>query len=379
MVDPVSLPQITSGLKNKTVMVRVDFNIKLEGREVSQFGLFRVRAVVPLLKKLLTKGARVVVMSHRGAPTGPDAALSLRPFVKVLQDIVGVSCGFSNVDAFVKNNTHGAGHPTSLLLLENLRFHPQEMNNDSAWARACARSADVYINEAFSVSHRAHASVQLIPKFLPSFVGPNFVREIKALDVFMNGGYSSRVLVMGGKKISTKIEYIRLLARRFDTILIGGALVNNFLVARGFDCKKSFFEPEYIDRANELMRSLKKKIVIARDVVWDASGDTIIDIGPHTVKEFVSHIKGADAVVWNGPLGVTGAGVVPSSVRAIGRALASLRKAYTIVGGGETIVSLDQLALLGKMNYVSTAGGAMLYYLAHGDLPALKYIKHNGK
>ncbi len=373
MIDISSLPRIQGSVAGKTLFIRVDFNIELIAGKLSPFGLFKVRAAVPLLQKLLQKGARIVVASDLGHPHGPTPDLSLKPFVKVLRELLGQECVLGSVDAYIR----GEYASTPCVLLENLRFSPEEEKGDKAWAKALAKQCDVYINEAFADSHRSHASLVRIPQHIPSYVGPRFVEEVQALNKVMSPRFTRKLLIMGGKKISSKMGYIRNLASIFDTILIGGALANNFTKSQGFDIKHSFYEPEYMKDAARLMRALKDTIVLPQDVVWDKAGETIVDIGPKTVTDFVARLQGVHVVVWNGPLGIFEEKRSLSSAKRIGDALVKQPKTYTVVGGGETNMNLDQLGLLHEFSYASTAGGAMLHYLAHGELPALKYIQKN--
>lgn len=368
MIDTRNYPFVGSSkirLKDKVVLVRTDFNIDLASE------LFRVEAVLKTLRFILARGGKMIVMSHLGDPKRVERRYSLKPFKEVLEKYLNFSCVFLKIEEFVELRH---GEVPTLVLLENLRFYHQEKECDKDWIGRIARRADVYVNEAFSVSHRKHSSVLFFPKFLPSYLGFRFKEEISALNKILSSK-SNRILILGGKKVSTKLEYIPKLFQKFSNILIGGAMANNFLRADGVDIKDSYWESELLEESRKILKKFKNKIVLPDDVVWDRGKKRIFDIGPRTAEKFSYYAKDAATIAWNGPLGFFENDDFINGTRLVADALASQKSKHVVVGGGETIQCLNKLKILDKIKFVSTGGGAMLHYLANEDLPAFKYLK----
>ena len=270
-------------------------------------------------------------------------------------------------------------------MIENLRFDPREEENTVSFVKQLAKLGDIYVNDAFSVAHRNHASIVGVPKILPAYIGPLFEKEIKILEKVRTKPRHPFIVLVGGVKLATKLPILNYFKNKADSILIGGALANNFLVARGFKVGRSFYEPNLVGDAKKLLAV--GKIILPSDLVVVANksgsgivrtislgrveeGEYIYDFGPKTIKGFIGIIKKAKTILWNGPLGLDEIIKFRVSTDSIARAIASA-KAFSVVGGGNTVIVLDRLKIIDKFDYVSTGGGAMLEYLGKGKLPGL--------
>lgn len=376
-------------LKNKKVLLRVDFNVPLDGSKIKDD--YRIKAALPTINFLIKSGAKVILIAHLGDPKGQVVpTLSLKPVAKRLGQLLKKSVRFIpetfgyKVDAEISKMESG-----DVVFLENLRFHEGELKNDLKFAKRLAANADLYVNEAFSVCHRAQASVSAIKKVLPVYYGLQLVEEVKALDKILKP-VKPLIVIMGGAKISTKAPIIKKLYSLADQILLGGGLANNFFKYLKLEVGKSLVDDEINLELKDFFErgKLVKKIVLPIDaVVKDKNGqakiksinnisktDAILDIGPETIALFSEYIRQAQTIVWNGPLGKFEENSYKYGTLAIATAVAarSTGKAYGLVGGGETVEALKQTKMEVYVDFVSTAGGAMLSYLGGEKMPGLK-------
>ena len=403
-------------LKNKTVILRADFDVPHEGKKI--FDDHRIRAVIPTLECLRKHGARVIVLSKLGRPEAVSdpvkwdksesmeiAASHLAHLMKL--KLVTIKDKFPNYDvphiAFFggdirdKNNLEfiASGPAKDIVVVENMRYYPEEASGDLKFAKAIASFADLYVNEAFAVSHRSEMSVSVLPKQLPSYAGLNLEQEITALDRVLNSKATPSLAIMGGIKISDKVGAIKNLAKRFDTVLIGGGLANLFFLAQGLSVGKSKVEAEKVDLAKEFLRNFKKKLVLPIDVVVAKSvkgkfvdirscaphevkaHEMILDIGPKTILEYSGYIKNAKKMVWNGPMGLFEE--KPFSYGTMSLALVfsarSQSKCFGVIGGGDTLEAAAKAKIVDKVDFASTGGGAMLEYLSGKTLPGLRALE----
>lgn len=376
----------------RRVFVRVDFNVPIEGGRITDDT--RIVAALPTITYLLDHKAAVILASHLGRPKGPDPALRMDPIaarlgelihrpVRKLDDCVGPA-----VEAAVS-----AMRPGDVVLLENLRFHPEEEANDPVFARALARLADVYVNDAFGTAHRAHASTVGIAAFLPAVAGLLMERELTYLGKVLENPQRPLVVILGGKKVEDKIGVIRNLLRLAQTMLIGGGMCYTFLRAAGGRIGASLCEEEKLDLARELMQEAARRnvrfllpldVVVAERVAADAPTRTVdaraipdgwigVDIGPRTVAAFGAAISGAGTVLWNGPMGIFEIAQFAEGTRAIAKAVAE-SCAESIVGGGDTAAAVERFGYAGKITHVSTGGGASLEFMEGKTLPGVAVL-----
>lgn len=373
-------------VRGKRVLVRVDFNVPLEGGKISDDT--RIRASLPTIQYLIEQKAKVILMSHLGRPKGVDEKLRLDPVAKRLEELLGKKiakvsdCIGSEVEQEVK-----AMAPGDVLLLENLRFHPEEEKNDPQFAKKLASLAEIYVNDAFGTAHRAHASTEGVAHYLPAVAGLLMQKELDFLGKALEDPERPYVAILGGAKISDKIGVIRNLLPKADVMLIGGGLANTFLEAKGFFVAESLVERQSLKTAQEILEQAGQKLMLPVDVVVaDAfsaasrsqvvpiskvpAGWRIMDIGPKTIELFRERLSSAKTVVWNGPLGVFEIGKFAEGTLAIARALAAL-KATTIIGGGESVAAVDRAGVADKITHISTGGGASLEFLEGKTLPGV--------
>jgi len=369
-----SFVDIPQSLKGKRVLLRVDFNEPLEKGKIEDS--FRIKSTKPTVDLLLKRGARVILATHL-----EDSKKKFIPFGRVVHQFErALGKKLILVKKYSKSAIDKAFEKGArIILLENVRFQKGEEKNDPAFSRQLASFADIYVNEAFSVSHRAHASVVGVPRFLPSYAGPLLRREVERLSEALRPPHPF-LLVMGGAKFNTKFALLKNFIPTADAIFLGGILANTFLATYGIDVGKSLIERDAVGAIRKhFLKS--KKIILPFDVRIKKGGggiksvfklapnDMIHDIGPETVHKLVDVAHLARLVVWNGPLGYTDSGYV-SGTRELLQGLAYL-KAKVIVGGGDTIAVLDEMRLHRKFYHISTGGGAMLDFLADGSLPGI--------
>ena len=373
----VALPKKLSGA---TALVRVDFNEPMEpARRAGGRGKikdsFRIRSIAPTIKDLVKRGARVVLVAHL-EDSVTKKQLSLKPHSAQISKIIGIPLEFS------KTYSKKAVSVAPAVLLENVRFQKGETANDINFARRLASLGDIYVNEAFSVSHRAHASIVGVTKFLPSYTGPLFQKEVTALSEALKPKHPF-LLIIGGAKFSTKIALLKSFLPKVDAVFIGGALANTFLLAHGIEVGQSVIEKDAVKDIKKYFAA-NKKIILPFDVytskklaksVFDTSEhEKIYDVGPKTVRHLSLLAQSARYVLWNGPLGFIEGGY-DQSTRELLKNLAKLKKTKVIIGGGDTVEVLDEMRLHQHFYHVSTGGGAMLDFLADGSLPGIDAIK----
>jgi phosphoglycerate kinase len=381
--------------KNKRVYLRVDFNVVENGKIIDEF---RIEQSIPTIRELLSKKCSIILASHNGRPEGkPDKKLSLRPVAQALASILKIPVGFVGdcVGEEVSRESHDL-KPGEILLLENLRFHEAEEKNNSLFAKSMARLADVYVDDAFANAHRAHASMVGVPKYLPHAAGLLMEKEFKTLTGLLEFPSKPFFAVIGGAKISTKIEVIKKLVKKADVIFIGGAMANTFLQAQGFDVEKSLTEPELVDTAREIIELSKNKkvdlilptdLVVAKAVKTGANkrtvevgklekGDIALDIGKETMRSLIPIIKKAKTIFWNGTLGYAELSDYALASKDLAYLMALRRgKAETVIGGGDTTAFVEKLGMHNRYSFVSTGGGASLELLSGKQLPALEALK----
>jgi len=375
--------------------VRVDYNVAIKKGRILE--IERIERSFETINYLVKKKAKVILMSHLGSPEGKYVKdLSLKPVAYYLDSQAKKKVTFVNdcVGEQVKSQVKKL-KPGQILLLENLRFHPGEEKNDAKFAQELASLADIYVNEAFSVCHRAHASVSAITKYLPAYAGFNLADEVENLSQLLKGFKRPAIAIIGGVKISTKIKVIANLLLRYDYVLVGGALANNFLAAKKINIGKSVWEKDYLKLTRDLLEKSKGRLVLPVDVriasrikagneakPVSVSGLNklvskkwqIVDIGPKTEFYFESLIHKSKTLVWNGPMGVFEIPGFSHGTDFICQKVCQHAKgsAFGVVGGGETIAVLEKLKLKNWPDFVSTAGGAMLEFLEGKVLPGIK-------
>jgi phosphoglycerate kinase len=375
---------------SKRVLVREDLNVPLSKGAITDDA--RIRAAVPTLKHLAERGATVIVMSHLGRPEGVDPALSLRPVAKALAEQLGIEVQFAeDCVGEAARSAVGGLKPGHVLLLENVRFHPEEEANDPDFAHRLASLGELYVNDAFAASHRAHASVVGLAAYLPAYAGELMEAELAALHKALDDPKRPLVAVVGGAKVSTKVGVLQHLLEEVDALLIGGAMANTFFKAQGLPTGNGLVEETALEDAKKVLEKGGKKLVLPVDLVCAKKmeakqpqvvvpangvepGWMALDIGPKSVAEFARHVSTASTIVWNGPVGVAEIPDFSEGTRALGEAIAS-SGAYTLVGGGDTVAAVDSLGLSGRFSHVSTGGGATLEYMEGKELPGVAILK----
>ncbi|WP_071025705.1 phosphoglycerate kinase [Peptoniphilus raoultii] len=386
--------------KNKTALVRVDFNVPLKNGKVA--GDDRIVKSLPTIKYLKDAGAKIILMSHLGRPKGKyNKDLSLKAVAQRLGKLLGEDILFLEDQKVVSDDLKERVKSLKggqIALLENLRFVPEEEKNDPDFAKNLASLADVYINDAFGTAHRAHASNSEVTKYLPSFPGFLLEKEIKYLKDSLENPERPFVAILGGSKVSDKIELIKNLLNKVDKLIIVGAMAINFLKAEGIEVGTSLVEEDKLDLARELIslsKDKKVKLILPLDVVT-AKGiseeaqsavfeihkipkdQMILDIGPKTLENLKEELKDANTVVWNGPCGVFEIEQFAKGTMGLAKILGEI-KGLTIVGGGDSVSAVEKSGLAEKFTHISTGGGASLELLEGKELPALKALGDSEK
>jgi phosphoglycerate kinase len=385
-------------VKGKRVLLRVDLNVPMKNGQVTDTS--RIDRQVPTVRELSDKGAKVIVLSHFERPKGKIVpSMSLKPVLPALSKAVGKPIGFAEDCVGEKANAAVAKLKNGdILLLENTRFHPGEEANDPEFAKQLASLGDVYVNDAFSAAHRAHASTEGLAHLLPSAAGRSMQAELEHLHKALGDPAHPVMAVVGGAKVSTKIDLLNNLLAKVDVLVIGGAMANTFLAAQGRDVGKSLCEEQEFDTARTIVSAatdagtviiLPSDVVVAKEFkenarhrttdVFDVKDDEIIlDVGPATVEEFKRRLLNTATLVWNGPLGAIENPPFDRGTIAAARAVAERTKEgrlVSVAGGGDTVAALNKAGIINDFTYVSMAGGAFLEWLEGKDLPGVAALE----
>jgi phosphoglycerate kinase len=378
-------------VSGRGVLVREDLNVPLKDGAISDDT--RLRAALPTLRGLAEQGARVIVVSHLGRPKGrPTPELSLRPVAARLGELLGQEVAFAEDCVGEPARTASCGlREGQVLLLENVRFHPGDEANDPGFAQQLAELGEIYVNDAFAASHRAHASVVGVAQFLPAYAGGLMLAELEALHRALDEPRRPLIAIVGGAKVSTKAGVLRFLLPKVEGLLIGGAMANTFFKAEGKEVGASFVEDEALDEARAVMEQGGDRLLLPVDTVCAQRmepgqqarvlevgevepGWMILDVGPQTRARFAEKLRGAGTVVWNGPLGVFEIPEFGEGTRAVAEAVAD-SGAYSLLGGGDTAAAVEQMGLADRFSHISTGGGATLEYLEGKELPGVAVLK----
>lgn len=379
-------------LKNKRVLVRCDFNVPLDENFKIQ-DEFRITQTLPTIRHLVKNNAKVILMSHLGDPDGKVVEeLRLNPVAEKLSELLIIDikkaddCIGKKVEKIVANMKEG-----EVLVLENLRFHKGEKENDKDFAKELAKLGDIYINDAFGTVHRKHASVAAIAEFLPSGAGLLLEKEVNVLSRVLNNPWRPLVSIIGGAKIESKIKIIKELLEKSDHVLIGGKIANSILEVKGICVGRPLPEEDVIKEINNLdITSIKFHLPVDAMVSSDNSGELyiresapaktrgdelILDLGPETINVFSHIIKSAKMIVWSGPMGYSENPLFENGTKSIADVIVRNHQAYKIIGGGDTISAVSRLGMINRFDHVSTGGGAMLSFLGREKLPGIEALE----
>ena len=389
-------------VRGKRVLIRVDFNVPIEGGKVAD--PTRISRVLPTIAKLAHEGAKVIVLSHLGRPKGViSPETSLKPVADKMKELMaGTTVRFIG-DCLGEEARNGLRtlRPGDVAVLENVRFYPGEEKNDPNFAKRLAEHGDLYVDDAFSSAHRAHASIEAITRLLPSYAGLLMMAEITALGEALETPERPVMAIVGGAKVSTKIEVLTNLVARMDTLVVGGGMANTFLLAKGMKLGASFAEPDFVHTAKDVMARanaagcaivLPSDAVVAKALAEGADWQVcpvarvpqdamILDFGPDSVAGLKRRLADIRTVLWNGPLGAFETPPFGAGTFAIAQEVARLTqegKLISVAGGGDTVRALNEAHVADDFSYVSTAGGAFLEWLGGHELPAVAALARNG-
>lgn len=377
----------------KTVIVRADLNVPMQDGTVTD--LTRITRFVPTLRQLSAQGAKIVVISHFGRPKGRDDSQSLKPLAPILAQQSGLTVHFA--DDCIGNSVVCAVRSLSagdVLLCDNLRFHGEEEKNDAGFAQELAKLGDIYVNDAFSCAHRAHASTEALAHLLPAYAGLLMEEELKALDAALENPARPVMAIVGGAKISTKLDLLNNLVAKIDVLVLGGGMANTFLAAQGVNVGKSLCEHDMLDQARAIAEKAQKNncalllpidglmatefkanadhVITATDAI--PADRMMLDIGPASVAAIEEKLADMKTILWNGPVGAFEIAPFDSGTTALARAVArsvATRGITAVAGGGDTVAALAHAGVEDKMTYVSSAGGAFLEWLEGKTLPGV--------
>jgi len=382
-------------VNGKRVLLRVDFNVPLNINNGTVSDDTRIRASLPTIKYLVDHKAKVIICSHLGRPKGKVVEnLRMAPVAQRLSQLMGLpvstasDCIGQEVESKVRALKEG-----DILILENVRFHPEEEANDPEFARKLAKLADIYVNDAFGTAHRAHASTVGVAKYLPAVAGLLMKKELKVMEKLLHDSERPSACLIGGAKVSDKIELLQNMLRKVDMLLVGGGMAATFLKAQGYEVGHSLVEDDKLDLARKLLQEaemLKVSFLLPIDVVVAEeiragiptrvvpisnipSGSYIVDIGPQSIELFCNELKRCRTIMWNGPMGIYEIPQFAQGTRSIATFLATLN-ATTVIGGGSSAEIVQEMGLADKMTHVSTGGGASLRFLEGAKLPGVEVL-----
>ncbi len=384
-----------SELKGKRVLVRVDFNVPMDKQKNIKDDM-RIISALPTIRYLIERDSKVILVSHLGRPEGVTEGLRMDPIAKRLEELLGKKvvkvddCIGPEVEGAIAKMENGG-----VIMLENVRFHKEEEENDANFSKKLAALADVYVDDAFGTAHRAHASTEGVARILPGVCGFLIRKELEIMGKALDDPKRPFVAIIGGAKVSTKISVIGNLARKVDTLIIGGGMIFTFLKARGVEVGRSLVEEKFIGQAGETWKELTAMshlklvtpvdVVITTELVAGAPFRVVpidripadmmgVDIGPETVERFKQEIASAGTIIWNGPLGVFEMEPFARGTNEIARALAA-SGAVTIIGGGDSASAVEKAGVADKITHISTGGGASLEYLEGRELPGIAILQ----
>jgi phosphoglycerate kinase len=377
--------------QNKKILVRVDYNVPVQGRKVMDTE--RIEASLDTINWLTSKGGVVVLCSHFGRPDGKkNRKYSLKVVVPTLKKLLGKKVTFlGDCIGEKRDKVIAKAKPGEVILLENVRYYPGEEAGDAEFAGKLASGLDMFVNEAFSASHRAHASVVGVTKILPAYAGYSLMREVENLKKVLVKPKKPFVMVSGGAKISDKIDFLKALTKKIDVLILGGGMANTFLAAEGYEVGKSLYESDFIDSAEEIKREAEENgvefilpddVVVAKKINGFArpknkaieeveKSDYIVDVGPKSVAKFSEPLKFAGTVFWNGPVGIAEYKNFAGGTIGVAKIISD-SDSVSVIGGGDTVSSIKKINL--KFDFISTGGGATLEYLAKGNLPGIEAL-----
>ncbi len=385
-------------LSGKRVLVRVDLNVPMENGRVTD--ATRIARVLPTIREVTARGGKAILLSHFGRPKGRDVKNSLEPVARQVSEGLGRRVLFVDdcVGAGVRQAIARLGD-ADVLVLENTRFHPGEERNDAAFVRELAANGDIYVNDAFSAAHRAHASTEGLARVMPAFAGRGMQAEIESLVAALEAPRRPVMALVGGAKISTKLPILQNLICKVDHLIVGGAMANTFLLAWGLEVGRSLAEPDLICAARDISKAAAEKgcdVVLPIDVVCAGKlernvetircevtrvprDQMILDVGPKTVDHFGRVLGGSRTLVWNGPLGAFETppfDMGTSAVAQIAGELSAAKQLTSVAGGGDTVAALSVAGVSDRFTYLSTAGGAFLEWLEGKTLPGVAALMH---
>ncbi len=382
-------------IKNKKVLLRVDFNVSMKGTHITDDA--RIRAVLPTIKKLLKDSNKLIIISHLGRPDGWDERFRLKPIAQRLHKYLPhvklmVIDDFTSEGAreHFENQKEG-----EILFLENIRFFKEEEEADHEFAKKLASLADVYVNDAFGVSHRDCASITEVPKYLPHFGGLLMEREVETIGHALKHPAHPFAAIIGGAKVSTKLKLLYKITEIADFLILGGGLANTLLYALGYPIGKSLCEKDMIDDVKRIVRHAKEKntkILLPKEVIVGdrndekeagvvkkiteiGANDTILDIGPEAQADYAKSILSSKTLIWNGPVGVIENPQYARGTDFLYYTISQNPKMLSIVGGGDTLAAIEKMEYLDSISHISTGGGAMLEYIENGTLPGIEALK----
>ncbi|MDB5478064.1 MAG: pgk [Alphaproteobacteria bacterium] len=386
---------------NKTVLLRADLNVPMQEGKVSD--TTRLDRIIPTIRALQEKNARIIILAHFGRPKGKSPEDSLQPVSEVLSDLLKEKVAFISDcigDEVKKKIT--AIQPREVAVLENVRYYEEEEKNDSNFARQLAALGDIYVNDAFSASHRAHASIEGLAKLLPAYAGLLMEEELNALQNALENPKRPTAAIIGGSKVSTKLSVLNNLVQKVDYLILGGGMANTFLITQGIEVGKSLCEHNMIDEAKKIMATAEKsgcKILLPVDriavkefgkgvpyetVATEAlpADMEAVDIGPATIEKLRGILATCKTVLWNGPMGVFEVKPFDNGTNGLAQAVAELTQNGTLIsvgGGGDTVLALERAGVADKFSYLSSAGGAFLEWLEGKNLPGVQALMDANK